>query len=203
MRSSNLRPGAGRDEKGGDNKQSGFLHNESLKRIADRRRGSIVGFLGPCRGLTDVRVADAQLEEQVDPAAAEPLDVRRLAPGEMAQAAGLRLELARRAWLRLGRDVVGQLGAHPIVVTRERDEGYNGNGVAGVQFAEVEVDTETGLVRVTKLVAVHDVGKVINPDVVRGQCVGGMIQGLGTAICEGYIYDQQGGFHNLLFFEDL
>jgi CO/xanthine dehydrogenase Mo-binding subunit len=62
-----------------------------------------------------------------------------------------------------------------------------------------EVDAETGEYTIIKIASVFDVGKVINPDIVRGQAVGGMIQGLGTAICEGYIYDQQGHLLNPSF----
>lgn len=62
-----------------------------------------------------------------------------------------------------------------------------------------EVDPETGEYKVLKVASAFDVGRVINPDLVRGQAVGGMIQGLGTAICEGYIYDQQGHLLNPSF----
>ncbi len=62
-----------------------------------------------------------------------------------------------------------------------------------------EVDTETGEYKVIKVASVFDVGKVINPEIVRGQAIGGMIQGLGTAVCEGYIYDQQGHLLNPSF----
>lgn len=54
----------------------------------------------------------------------------------------------------------------------------------GAHFAEVEVDTETGRVEVLKLVAVHDVGKAINPLVVEGQIEGGATQGIGYAMME-------------------
>jgi xanthine dehydrogenase molybdenum-binding subunit len=54
----------------------------------------------------------------------------------------------------------------------------------GAQFAEVEVDTETGIVRVLKLVAAHDVGKAINPTIVEGQLEGALAQGLGFAFME-------------------
>ena len=63
----------------------------------------------------------------------------------------------------------------------------------------VEVHPRTGEYNVLKVASVFDVGKVINPDVVRGQCIGGMIQGLGTAVCEGYIYDEQGHLLNPSF----
>ncbi len=63
----------------------------------------------------------------------------------------------------------------------------------------VEVNEDTGEYRVLKVASVYDVGRAINPDIVRGQAIGGMIQGLGTAICEGYIYDQQGRLLNPSF----
>jgi CO/xanthine dehydrogenase Mo-binding subunit len=54
----------------------------------------------------------------------------------------------------------------------------------GTHVAEVEVDTETGMVRVTRLVAVHDVGKVINPLLIEGQVHGGISLGLGYCLSE-------------------
>ena len=63
----------------------------------------------------------------------------------------------------------------------------------------VEVDKHTGEYNVLKVASVFDVGKVINPDAVRGQAIGGMLQGLGTATCEGYIYDEQGHLLNPSF----
>ena len=69
----------------------------------------------------------------------------------------------------------------------------------GAHGVIVEVDPETGEYDVLKIASVFDVGRVINPEIVRGQCVGGMVQGLGTAICEGYIYDEQGHLLNPSF----
>ncbi len=63
----------------------------------------------------------------------------------------------------------------------------------------VEVNAETGEYNVLKVASAFDVGKVVNPETVRGQCIGGMIQGLGTATCEGYIYDGQGHLLNPSF----
>jgi CO/xanthine dehydrogenase Mo-binding subunit len=54
----------------------------------------------------------------------------------------------------------------------------------GCHAAEVEVDTQTGVVRVLKLVAAHDVGRAINPQSVEGQIQGGAAQGLGFALME-------------------
>lgn len=54
----------------------------------------------------------------------------------------------------------------------------------GAQFAEVEVDTETGKVRVIKVVAVHDVGRILNPATAESQVVGGVTQGLSAGLFE-------------------
>jgi xanthine dehydrogenase molybdenum-binding subunit len=67
-------------------------------------------------------------------------------------------------------------------------ETYKGNISAaygfGAQAAEVEVDMETGKVRVLKIVAAHDVGRAINPMYVEGQIEGGLQMGIGYALTE-------------------
>lgn len=63
----------------------------------------------------------------------------------------------------------------------------------------VEVDPQTGVYHIIKIASAYDIGRAINPELVRGQCIGGMIQGLGTAICEGYIYDKHGHLLNPSF----
>ncbi|HOX18509.1 MAG TPA: molybdopterin-dependent oxidoreductase, partial [Spirochaetales bacterium] len=69
----------------------------------------------------------------------------------------------------------------------------------GAHGMTVEVNPETGEYRVLKIASVYDVGKAINPEIVRGQAIGGMLQGLGTATCEGYIYDKDGRLLNPSF----
>ena len=54
----------------------------------------------------------------------------------------------------------------------------------GTQGAEVEVDTETGEVRILRMVAAHDVGKVLNPPALKGQIYGALAQGIGYALYE-------------------
>jgi len=58
--------------------------------------------------------------------------------------------------------------------------------IFGTQGAEVEVDLETGQVKILNFVAAHDVGKVINQQTIQGQIYGGIVQGLGYALCEEY-----------------
>ena len=62
----------------------------------------------------------------------------------------------------------------------------------GAHVAVTEVDRETGDVKITRYVAVDDCGKVINPLLVDGQIHGGVAQGLGQALYEEAIYDEQG-----------
>ena len=60
-------------------------------------------------------------------------------------------------------------------------------------FVEVEVDTETGQIFVTKVVNVNDVGKAISPETVEGQMYGGTYMGLGRALTEELIWDKKTG----------
>jgi carbon-monoxide dehydrogenase large subunit len=62
----------------------------------------------------------------------------------------------------------------------------------GVHVAEVEVDPETGHASVVKYTAMNDLGTVINPMLVEGQIQGGVVQGLGQALLEGAVYDEDG-----------
>jgi carbon-monoxide dehydrogenase large subunit len=59
-------------------------------------------------------------------------------------------------------------------------------------LAEVEIEADTGEVKITRYVAVDDVGNVINPLVVNGQIVGGIVQGVGQALMEQAVYDEDG-----------
>jgi len=62
----------------------------------------------------------------------------------------------------------------------------------GAQACAVEVDVETGRVRILKYLAVHDCGRPINPAVVDGQLHGGLAGGIGTALMEDIVYDDDG-----------
>ena len=63
----------------------------------------------------------------------------------------------------------------------------------GCHIAEVEVDPETGVARVVSYLVMDDVGKVVNPMIVRGQVHGGVVQGVGQAIYERVVYDAESG----------
>lgn len=92
--------------------------------------------------------------------------------------------------------VVESLGGK-ITVQGQRSRDYNGyedRRSHGVQFAEVEVDTETGAVRVIKVVAVHDCGLPVNRLTAESQINGGVIQGISYALHENRVIDQQKGY---------
>ena len=59
-------------------------------------------------------------------------------------------------------------------------------------MVELEVDVETGGVRLLNYVVVHDCGRVINPRIVDGQITGGVVHGIGNALFEEMIYDANG-----------
>ena len=63
----------------------------------------------------------------------------------------------------------------------------------GIQVAEVAIDIETGEVRVERIAAIHDVGRIINPLGARSQVEGGIIQGLGHTLSEERLLDPQSG----------
>ena len=63
---------------------------------------------------------------------------------------------------------------------------------AGTYVCEVEVDRDTGVVRIERFTAVDDFGNIINPMIVEGQVHGGLVQGIGQALTEGCRYDDSG-----------
>jgi xanthine dehydrogenase YagR molybdenum-binding subunit len=68
------------------------------------------------------------------------------------------------------------------------------NDLGGVQFAQVAVDTETGIIRVERVVAVQDCGRPINPRQIESQVHGGVLMGLSYALFEDRILDRKTGY---------
>jgi aerobic carbon-monoxide dehydrogenase large subunit len=63
---------------------------------------------------------------------------------------------------------------------------------AGVHAAVVRVDARTGVVELARYAVAHDCGRVVNPMIADGQIVGGVVQGIGGALYEELIYDEEG-----------
>lgn len=65
-----------------------------------------------------------------------------------------------------------------------------------VHICDVEVDKETGQTKITRYTTVQDAGQAIHPDFVEGQLQGGAVQGIGWALNEEYLFDEQGILQN-------
>ncbi|MEZ4593492.1 MAG: molybdopterin cofactor-binding domain-containing protein [Chloroflexota bacterium] len=144
---------------------------------------------------TAVKRAAEQVAEQIKERAALML--------EMDSWQGIRLE-NRHAIAGDGRSVsMEAIGLHSLHQDQQRQIMATASFVSmdspppfAGQFAEVEVDTETGQVTVTKLVMAVDAGVPINPITASGQVEGGMVQALGYGHCEEMAYDETGNLVN-------
>lgn len=92
------------------------------------------------------------------------------------------------------KQATAQLQDGPIEINGQWVPGYSDSGVPGVQFAEVEVNTETGVVKVLKIVAVHNSGLIINPLTWESQVNGGVLMGIGYGLYENRIMDPATGY---------
>jgi xanthine dehydrogenase YagR molybdenum-binding subunit len=90
-----------------------------------------------------------------------------------------------------------KLGVKPIEAQGEQARNseckLNSGGVGGVQVADVSVDTETGIVRVNRMVAAQDCGLIIDLKTAESQCYGALIMGICYSLYEEKIMDQQIG----------
>jgi xanthine dehydrogenase YagR molybdenum-binding subunit len=138
-----------------------------------------------------VRMAAEEARERLIEAASEILGV---APGKLEVRRGMIIPCTGDDPVPIG-EITAKLGE--VTISGHGSRGPNERGVGlmtfGAQFAEVEVDTWTGVVRVIRLTAVHDVGRVLNPLLARSQLEGGIFQGLGLALFEESIVDERLG----------
>ncbi|MCA9268925.1 MAG: molybdopterin-dependent oxidoreductase, partial [Planctomycetales bacterium] len=95
------------------------------------------------------------------------------------------------------KEVTSLLGLKPAEFTASHQRGnpttLSSEGVGGVQMAHVSVDLETGVVKVNTVVAVQDIGLVVNPKLARSQVYGAVIQGISYALFEQRIVDAASG----------
>lgn len=120
-------------------------------------------------------------------------DERIVCPGDAS--ASISLAQVAQEFDRIGkpRRVIGLFDLSPLFPEQARPE-YVPLFVTGAHMAEVLVDLRTGMVRVTHVVAVHDVGRAVNPLDARGQIEGAVVMGLGAALMEEYIPGVSTGF---------
>ncbi|HEY2933210.1 MAG TPA: xanthine dehydrogenase family protein molybdopterin-binding subunit [Acidobacteriota bacterium] len=89
-----------------------------------------------------------------------------------------------------------KLGGMPLTVRGKQlrnQSDLTNSGVGGIQMADVSVDTETGIVRINKMVAVQDCGLIINRKLAESQCYGALIMGISYALYEEKVMDQNTG----------
>ncbi len=92
-------------------------------------------------------------------------------------------------------EIVGKMHERVLVTTGARSENPDGYSINsfGAQFAEVEVDTLTGKIRVIKIVAAHDIGRTLNRKLLENQFEGGIMQGLSFALMEERVINKYTG----------
>ena len=167
--------------------------------------------------LADVRVELGDTNNQYAPISAGSLTVASMAPAlrlaaadarsQLLEAAGGILEV-RASELRLERgsivsrgrrtplaEVLGQIANFTVIGKGSRFPNPEGLSLKtfGAHFVQAEVDTRTGEVFVEHVVAVHDIGRVVNPLTATSQVEGGVIQALGFVLSEERIVDRPTG----------
>jgi xanthine dehydrogenase YagR molybdenum-binding subunit len=138
-----------------------------------------------------VRVAAHQAREQLLDVAAQVLEIPRQT---LALKDGYLMSPALKDSVPV-KDVLSELKNFMIIGQGARSPNPEDVSIHtfGAQFAEVEVDSNTGEVQVLKMVAVHDSGRVINPTTLSSQIEGGILQGLGFGLTEQRIVDAETG----------
>ena len=104
-------------------------------------------------------------------------------------------DVAHQSQFVKGRPVIGSASYNPPTVAMDPETGQGkpfSTYVYATQVADVEVDDETGEVRVLRIVAAHDCGTPINPALVEGQVEGGISMGVGLALQEEILFDDNG-----------
>ena len=132
----------------------------AVRQAAHEIRGKLLAAVGKKLGVppADLRIVPGRVESAADPGKALTW---------------------KQACAAIPTDELAVIASRPADWQGPRAEGYG-----GVQFAEVQVDTETGVIRVLRVVAVQECGRLINPLAVQSQINGGIIHGISWALFE-------------------
>jgi xanthine dehydrogenase YagR molybdenum-binding subunit len=162
-----------------------------------RSHGSGGSTTCPTQAPATLRAAlaarDALFEKVAKKLNAKPEDLE-IIPGKVRDKASDKSYDWKKVCALLGKEQIRSTGNWAAPMANQKDT-YNlsNSGVGGVQVAEVAVDTETGVVRVTQIVAVQDCGLLINKQGCESQVAGGVIMGLNYALFEELIIDRATG----------
>ncbi len=171
--------------------------SERMERVVIHQAGAEVGqglhtvmiqmaaqVLGVSEDIVEIRTSDSARQENSGSASASRLTF--MAGNSMKGAA----EAALEKWKNEERPAIGEFKyLAPRTTPFDHETGYstpNFSYAYVAQAAEVEIDTETGHLRVLRIVSADDVGKAINPDQVTGQIEGAVVQAHGYAVLEDF-----------------
>jgi carbon-monoxide dehydrogenase large subunit len=159
--------------------------------LGDTDRGDGFGSAGSrslFTGGSAVRVGAERTIDKARELAAQELEV---APADVAYAAGV----FKVAGTDLQLDLFTLAGRQPDrqIFVDSTSTVAGPTWPNGCHICEVELDPPTGDVSVLAYASVNDVGRVVNPMIVRGQLEGGAVQGIGQALCERVVYDVETG----------
>ena len=143
--------------------------------------------VGACRKVKDKLLGLASAELEIDTGDLELADGRisvRGAPERSLDFAALaRLALPGPA---LAKGFTPGISEEDFFATDKRPFPY------GVHMVAVEVDRETGMIEILDYLVMEDIGRKVNPMIVEGQMAGGLAQGIGGALLEEFVYDEDG-----------
>jgi xanthine dehydrogenase YagR molybdenum-binding subunit len=91
------------------------------------------------------------------------------------------------------KDACKTIGTEPISIDAQWEDGLSSTGTSGVQFTEVDVDIETGIVKVKRILTVQDCGLIVDRLLAESQIYGGIIGSLNFALFEDRILDRVTG----------
>lgn len=169
----------------------GLEPGDILVRIGDSTigRSTPSGGSTTCPGTAPAALnaasdARTKLFEKLAPRLGVKAEELSIEPGAIVAKSGKKWKW-KEACAKLGMDTVQGVG--------DWTAGLSSNGVCGVQVAEVRVDTETGVVHCTRVVAVQDCGLLINKQGCESQVAGGVVMATNPALWEERIMDRQTG----------
>jgi xanthine dehydrogenase YagR molybdenum-binding subunit len=139
----------------------------------------------PAIRVTSVDALDALFAKVAPALGASPADL---------EAVGGRIRVKGNTAKSLAwKDACKLIGTEPISVDGQWQEGLSGSGTSGVQFAEATCDIETGIVKVTRILAIQDCGLIVDKLTAESQAHGGIIAAINFALFEDRIIDRVTG----------
>jgi xanthine dehydrogenase YagR molybdenum-binding subunit len=141
--------------------------------------------VSPAIRVTSVKALDALFEKVAPTLGAQPADL--VAEGGRIFVKGNSSKGV--AW----KDACKLIGTEPISVDGKWEDGLSASGTSGVQFAETRVDIETGIVTVTRILAIQDCGLIVDKLTAESQAYGGVIAAINFALFEDRILDRSTG----------